>query len=421
MKIKIYITTLLTLSLAACHYFDEDRSNFTQLPSIENETILVTDSSTISFSANINDGGSDIESQGICWSLSQNPTIDNEHIEGSINDGVISGSVNNLKPNTTYYARIYAKNKAGIFYGTNQSFFTKANGSISIQCNQDSVDYNWCKINAQITNTTSSSIIESGICWSSQSNPDMHDSIISNTSAALSFSQKITELPANTTIFIRAYTINLYGISYSNEISITTLNGLVDIDGNSYRIVTIGGKTWMADNLKTTKFNDGSSISQINNDTAWYQSKTAAFCWQNNDPNNKSSYGALYNWYAVNSGKLAPKGWHIATDQEWAELASSLGGNSTAGGQLKSNSALWATPNNGANNAANFNAEPGSRRGNSTDGSFQTVGTSAYFWTKTEYNNNMAWFIFLTNTSTAQQKSFDPKHLGLSIRCVKDY
>ncbi|MFZ4572381.1 MAG: fibrobacter succinogenes major paralogous domain-containing protein [Bacteroidales bacterium] len=108
-----------------------------------------------------------------------------------------------------------------------------------------------------------------------------------------------------------------------------------DVDGNLYHSVTIGTQVWMDENLKTTKYNDGSSIPLVTDSIAWINMTTPGYCWyHNNAAAYKNTYGALYNWYAVNTGKLAPTGWHVPTDAEWTILVAYLGGELLAGGRI---------------------------------------------------------------------------------------
>ena len=102
-------------------------------------------------------------------------------------------------------------------------------------------------------------------------------------------------------------------------------NAVKDIDGNKYKTIKIGTQIWMAENLKTTHFNDGTSIVQIDKYDDWKGLISPAYCWYANDSTNKEVYGALYNWYAVNTKKLCPKGWHVPTDEEWKQLEICLG------------------------------------------------------------------------------------------------
>jgi uncharacterized protein (TIGR02145 family) len=112
-------------------------------------------------------------------------------------------------------------------------------------------------------------------------------------------------------------------------LSLTVLQAqnVTDIEGNDYTTVTIGTQTWMGENLKTTKLTDGESIPKITDNAAWPNLATPAYCWYNNDETaHKKIYGALYNWYTVNTGKLCPTGWHIPSDDEWKTMIAFLGG-----------------------------------------------------------------------------------------------
>lgn len=113
---------------------------------------------------------------------------------------------------------------------------------------------------------------------------------------------------------------------------------VTDTEGNTYKTIKTVTQTWMAENLKTTKYNDGTLIPNVSDNTAWTQLSSGAYCWYSNDINNKSTFGALYNWYAVNTGKLCPEGWHVPGDDEWTTLTGYLGGEDVAGGKMKSTS-----------------------------------------------------------------------------------
>jgi uncharacterized protein (TIGR02145 family) len=135
---------------------------------------------------------------------------------------------------------------------------------------------------------------------------------------------------------------------------------VTDIDGNVYNTVTIGDQVWMAENLKTTKLNDGTSISNAIDNIAWASLSTPGYCWFINNRATYEIYGALYNWYAVYTDKLCPTGWHVPSNSEWTTLTDHLGGAEVAGGKLKeSGSSHWASPNTGATNVTGFTALPG--------------------------------------------------------------
>lgn len=193
-----------------------------------------------------------------------------------------------------------------------------------------------------------------------------------------------------------------------------------DIDGNLYRIVKIGEQYWMAENLKTTRFNDGSQIPFVPDDIEWQSLSTGAFCWYNNEMNLYAPiYGALYNLYSVQSEKICPEGWHVSSFDEWAELCDFIGGFAEAGGKLKEISIThWQNPNTGATDSYKFTARPGGFRGN--DGRYYEIGDYGYWWGP-HYNDNGVYqnFIMGYNSLIVFSYSSDPKN-GYSVRCVKD-
>ena len=108
-----------------------------------------------------------------------------------------------------------------------------------------------------------------------------------------------------------------------------------DADGNIYMTVNIGKQIWIAENLKTTKFNDGKPISLVADEKKWRALQTPGYCFYDNDPANKDIYGALYNWFTVNTKKLCPKGFHVPSDAEWKTMVAFLGDKNTASDKLK--------------------------------------------------------------------------------------
>jgi uncharacterized protein (TIGR02145 family) len=196
---------------------------------------------------------------------------------------------------------------------------------------------------------------------------------------------------------------------------------VTDADGYIYKTVTIGTQIWMAENLKTTKYNDGAAIPNVTSGTTWAGLTTGAYCWYLNDETAfKNTYGALYNWYAVNTGKLCPTGWHVPSYDEWGVLDSAAGYGQVAGGNLKETGEIhWMTPNNGATNETGFTALPGGFRYH--DGTFDWMGYHSFWWTATEYNSTIALDAFIVNYDNYLGFSFsDKKECGMSVRCIKD-
>ena len=196
---------------------------------------------------------------------------------------------------------------------------------------------------------------------------------------------------------------------------------LTDQEGNIYKTVTIGTQTWMAENLRTTHYNDGTAIPCITENTVWSGLTTDAYCNYNNTINidTIATNGRLYNWYAVNTGKLAPKGWHVATDAEWTTLITYLGEESLAQGKLKELATThWTNPNFGATNESGFTALPGGLRDN--NGIFGNLGLYGYWWSDTESDTNTSWFRALSYEENNESKFSYSKKFAFSVRCVKN-
>ena len=194
---------------------------------------------------------------------------------------------------------------------------------------------------------------------------------------------------------------------------------VTDIDGNSYPTVLIGNQFWMAENLKTTRFADGSVIPNVTDNDAWNQLSTPAWCNYNNSLANDLVYGKLYNWFTVSDPRnVCPSGWHAPTDAEWTILIDFLGGTNVAGGKMKTTTS-WSSPNTGATNESNFSGLPGGTRYPNL-GTFDDVGYYGYWWSSTESNTYNAWYRLLNyNNGSATRTSYF-KQVGFSVRCLRD-
>jgi uncharacterized protein (TIGR02145 family) len=193
-----------------------------------------------------------------------------------------------------------------------------------------------------------------------------------------------------------------------------------DVDGNIYLTVNIGKQVWTAENLKTTRLNNGKPIPIVADEKAWKALKTPGLCWFNNDDKNKDVYGALYNWYTVNTGKLCPAGWHVPTDPEWETMITYLGNINTAGDRLKEKGIThWKNYLSQATDDYDFTALPGGLRYRS--GVFPEFGDSyAVWWSATGDNKDLAWNRGLHDSSSRIFKGFEDIRSGFSVRCIKD-
>jgi uncharacterized protein (TIGR02145 family) len=196
------------------------------------------------------------------------------------------------------------------------------------------------------------------------------------------------------------------------------LDPLTDIDGNVYKTVTIDSRIWMAENLRTTKYNDGGEIPLTTEAGEWNNLEADGFCWYNNDASYKDTYGALYNGYAVTAGNLCPSGWHVPSIEEWRELSRSLGDSAKAGSKMKeAGTNHWLTPNN-ANNSSGFNALPSGIR--YFEGTFSSIQTFTGIWSSTEAAQNDIWYASLYYAESSLSLNHKNKKYGFSVRCIKD-
>jgi uncharacterized protein (TIGR02145 family) len=306
-----------------------------------------------------------------------------------------------------------------------------------------------------ISSDGGATITARGVCWSTSPNPTIALSTkTTDGSGSGAFTSNITGLTANTTYYVRAYATNSIGTAYGNEINFTTLQNstginiagpnVTDIDGNMYQSITNCGITFIKQNLNVSKYSDGTTIPEVQDNIEWGSLTTGAWCYYQHNTANGAIYGKLYNWYAVmgiydaaslnNASlrkKLAPTGWHIPTDSEWDSLINCLdpnadGGNNTlnvAGGKMKSTgTSLWYLINNYATNESGFTGLPGGYR-TTSDTHFSWIGTDGFWWSSSEYNTSLfsfAYIRYLTRSNHQVYRGYDDKQYGYSVRCVKD-
>ena len=273
-----------------------------------------------------------------------------------------------------------------------------------------------------ITSDGDTIVTARGVCWSTNQNPTISDSISSDGAGMGDFISNLKNLGPSTKYYVRAYATNGIGTGYGEVRSFTTLGGITDIDGNVYDTVTIGTQVWMVQNLKTTRLNDGSNIANITDNSGWSNCTTNAYCWYNNNiAAHKDPYGALYNWYTVNSGKLCPQGWHVPSYDEWLTLIMEVGNQAHSGGRLKEvGTAHWAYPNTGATNEYGFTALPGGVREDEL-GDFDYLTKYGGFWTSTqEFSHSSNYTMMNYDYEGISEGATHQFEYGLSVRCIKD-
>ncbi len=197
---------------------------------------------------------------------------------------------------------------------------------------------------------------------------------------------------------------------------------MTDMDGNIYKTVTIGDQVWMAENLRTTRYSDNTTIPLVTINADWADLTTPAYCWYGNGLSNSAVAavcGALYNWYTVNTDLLCPTGWHVPSAEDMALLMNYLGGTSLAGGKLKENgSKNWNIPNTGATNESGFTALPCG--GREFDGAFIGIGNGAMLWTSKNVSSDNGTCGIMVFNATDFAGVDHAKKAGFSVRCIKD-
>ena len=345
-------------------------------------------------------------------------------------------------------------------------------GGMSVRCVRDNSGGGTAFLPTVTTNTVSSitttsatcggnvisdggtTVTARGVCWSTSQNPTVSNSHTTNGSGTGSFISSLTGLTANTTYYVRAYATNSAGTAYGNEVSFTTTNGgtsqdgqpcpgavtVTDIDNNTYNTVQIGNQCWMKENLRTTHYSNGTSIA-LGSSTS---TTTAYRYYPNNDQSNVSTYGYLYNWKAVMGGSssssvnpsgvqgICPTGWHVPSDAEWTQLTNYVSsqsqyvcGSSTDNiakalasitGWEESNETCTVGNSPSANNATGFSALPAGIYFIA----YGVFGQTAYFWSATEDDGNLAYFRGLSYIFTYVSRNYLNKDVGFSVRCVRD-
>ena len=399
-------------------------------------TVAVTDvtlNSAVSGGTIESDGGEDITEKGVCWRTTTGPTIaDSKTSDGNGSANFTSNMVG-LAEGTPYYVRAYATNSVGTAYGNELSFTTtQVTGAVVTTTEVSSVTPTTAVAGGNVTDAGGATVSARGICWSTTvQNPTVADNKTTNGTGPGIFTSNLTGLVNGTIYYYRAYATNSSGTTYGEPYHFIT--PVADIDGNIYQTVKIGTQVWTAENLKTTKYNDDTSIPEVTDNTTWSTLTSGAYCWYNNDADyNKPIYGGLYNWFAAQTGKLCPTGWHVPTDIEFntlelflglsADSVNTWGWRGTDHGKQMKNTTGWSTGQNGTNTSG-FAALPGGYRIN-TSGAFYGRDALGYWWSSSDDAVNgkpeVGWYRRLDGIYNDVFKGSTLKTAGKSIRCIKN-
>jgi uncharacterized protein (TIGR02145 family) len=398
-----------------------------ELPTVITATILdITPYSATAGGVVSSSGGSDVTERGIYWGTTAAPVTTGTKLVIDSGTGSFADTLDNLTPGTTYYVTAYAINSIGTAYGEEKSFLTIGKEPII----DEILDYKDLTTNGVVLsgviapgelNTTVT--FEVGLTTSYGTSVEADESPLTEKDTV---SVTITGLTPNTLYHYRIVAANDLGTVYSADLTFTTVitgiqSTVTDSEGNIYNTIGIGYQEWMTGNLKSVVYRNGTdSIPLAESDSLWGTMTTPAYCWYAGDSAaNYDPYGALYNWYAVNTGNLCPAGWHVPTNDDINELVNYVGGSGAAGGLLKETGTVhWNSPNTGAKDKYGFTARGGGKR--SDEGVFDFVKVEANWWTSTEYSTlNASYFNILFNYGNSFQ-AYLSKKTGMSVRCVKD-
>jgi uncharacterized protein (TIGR02145 family) len=240
-----------------------------------------------------------------------------------------------------------------------------------------------------------------------------------------------------TKIFQAAIILSVITLSASccRKDDLPNITEVSDFEGNTYNVVRIGDQLWTVQSLRTNHLNDGTAILQISDSMQWVHANDPAMCYYNNSETEyKETYGALYNWYTVATGKICPDGWHVPSSGDWDKLISFAGGQAAAGLRLKeSGNAHWQDPNE-ADNSSGFTALPGGHR-IYYKGTYSGIGKTGMWASSTLGEGKVSVGVrfygpivyglnsqadAISKVDLSASLPFNGKNEGVSIRCVID-
>jgi len=391
-----------------------------------------------------------IGQHGFVWSESSGVDLENGEVNQlgpAFAPGTFFSKLKNLDANTTYHVRAYASSGSKTIYGEEKTLTTTDPTVPELHTlGAFEVESYTAGSGGDIVSNGGAPISRKGVCWSTGRFPTIDDPCTRDGEGSGSFETTLGPLEPFTVYHMRAYATNRIGTGYGEELIFFTLwdnAPVVDFDGNTYATVQIGDQVWMAENLKSEHYSDGSSLQKVELDADWMALETdvKAYCYFDNSTDMYDTFGALYSWAAAMNGEaggngnpgmvqgVCPTGWHLPSEEEWLELEYHLGMSELIaedigwrgyeeGGMLKqTGTALWLEPNLMATNETGFTALPAGFR--DVDGLFRANGSFTSFWSSTGHEEG-AWLRGLhAGRGEILHEPYEQKN-GFSVRCVKD-
>jgi uncharacterized protein (TIGR02145 family) len=408
------------------------------------DTTSVSETSAVAGGEVTDEGTTAVNVRGVCWNKTGSPSDTDSKTEDGIGTGTFTSNMGGLDPSTTYYYRAYATNDDGTGYGSEKSFTTDDAPYITI-LTPTGTDH-WVGGNSyDITWETN---ISEDVLINLYKNGTYNRSISSGTSGVL----YNWEIPGDL-VYSSDYTIRVISSSdntindESEEFILSEPTGspgtVTDFDGNSYATVKIEKQWWMAENLKSISYADGTVMTNGSAEGDITEDYTTRYYFNyGNDPANVAIYGRLYTWAAAMKGTsgsdtnpsgvqgVCPNGWHVPSDSEWMELETELGmltseltqtgnrGTHNEGGKLKQvETTLWSSPNTGATDEFDFTALPGGFF--YFGGVYLELTQGSYFWSTSSEGTDAYIRGLFYNNDQINRTVFD-KAMGTSVRCVKN-
>lgn len=441
------------LVLAGCR---ED--NPAELPRISTLPVTEITSSDASGGGNVTYSGSaPVTSRGIVRDTLPEPSIE-KHSGITMNGegtGPFISLMTGLSPATDYYVRAYAVNIIGTVYGEEITFTTEGGMASVTTSDVTNVAATSATAGGNVTSDGGSEVTDRGVIWHDQETMTINENTgtTSDGAGTGSFTSVVGGLEAGTRYYLVAYATNGNGTAYGNPQEFETSEksaSVTDADGNEYPTAVIGNQVWMSENLRTTRYADGTLIDNNPGNGQWQENTTGSYSVYPESINGLDSqeevleaYGALYNWYAVqNESQLCPAGWEVPTDEDWTELTAYLAGEyglpndaddaEGAGNALKSCLQVSSPLGEGCDTELHprwnsdelhygtddfgFAALPGSRR--HQDGSFGLTGAGGYWWTTSQADDG-AWYRAIFADKGSVERNSGPASAGMAVRCIK--